>query len=56
MGNKAWGAILVVILLLVFDQWLKIAVKTNMLLGESITITPWFKIYFTENPGMAFCI
>ncbi|MDR2534015.1 MAG: lipoprotein signal peptidase [Tannerellaceae bacterium] len=54
MKKKGLGAILIIILLLIFDQWLKIAVKTNMLLGQSIEITSWFKIYFTENPGMAF--
>jgi signal peptidase II len=25
-----------------------------MELHESIVVTPWFQIYFTENPGMAF--
>ncbi|MDD7559488.1 MAG: lipoprotein signal peptidase [Porphyromonas sp.] len=43
-----------VILLLVVDQWIKISVKTSMMLGESIRVTDWFFIYFTENPGMAF--
>ena len=27
-----------------------------MQLHESIEITPWFYLYFTENPGMAFGI
>jgi len=39
---------------LLLDQWLKIWVKTHMILGESIHITDWFQILFTENPGMAF--
>jgi len=43
-----------IIALLVFDQIIKILVKTNMTLGESIDIFSWFKIYFIENPGMAF--
>lgn len=43
-----------VVLLLIIDQWIKIAVKTSMMLGESIRVTDWFYIYFTENPGMAF--
>ncbi len=45
---------LIIILLLLLDQVLKIWVKTHMQLHESIEITPWFYIYFTENPGMAF--
>ncbi len=36
------------------DQILKIAVKTGMYLGQSIRITDWFYIFFTENDGMAF--
>jgi signal peptidase II len=51
-----WGAALAVILLLICDQVVKVWVKTNMQLGESIEIFSWFKIYFTENPGMAFGI
>ncbi len=43
-----------VLLLLVADQAIKFAVKLNMMLGESIQVTDWFYIYFTENPGMAF--
>lgn len=45
---------LIVMLLLLLDQVLKIWIKTNMQLHESIEITSWFYIYFTENPGMAF--
>lgn len=45
---------LIIILVLIIDQWLKLWVKTNMELRESIEIFNWFKIYFTENPGMAF--
>lgn len=51
---KGWGAVLVIILLLLLDQALKIWVKTHMQLHDSIEITSWFYIYFTENPGMAF--
>lgn len=43
-----------VVLLLVIDQWIKVSVKTTMMLGESIHVADWFYIYFTENPGMAF--
>ena len=44
------GAVLVVI-----DQVIKVLVKTNMSIGQSITVFPdWFKIVFIENKGMAF--
>ena len=44
-----------VTLCLVFlDQALKIWIKSNLSLGESIEITSWFQLHFTENPGMAF--
>lgn len=43
-----------ILLLLAIDQALKIYIKTTMMLGESIRVTDWFFIYFTENPGMAF--
>jgi len=42
--------------LLLIDQASKVWVKTHMQLYDSIEITSWFKIYFTENPGMAFGI
>lgn len=47
-------AILLVIAILLIDQILKIWVKTNMTLHESIQITNWFKICFIENNGMAY--
>jgi len=55
-STKGWGAVSVIVLLLILDQVLKIWIKTHMALYESIEITPWFYIYFTENPGMAFGI
>ena len=47
-------ALAIIVLVLVIDQIIKILVKTNMSLGESIDITSWFKILFVENNGMAF--
>ena len=44
----------IVVAVLVIDQLIKIAVKTQMLLYERIHVTDWFYIYFTENNGMAF--
>ena len=54
--TNAKKIILLVFLVLLLDQTLKIWVKTHMPLHESIEITPWFYICFTENPGMAFGI
>ncbi|MBQ7222797.1 MAG: lipoprotein signal peptidase [Bacteroidales bacterium] len=46
---------LFVVLLLIIDQTIKILVKTNMTIGESIgVIGDWFQLYFVENVGMAF--
>lgn len=45
---------LIVAVALIIDQIIKLAVKFNMRLYESIHVTDWFYIYFTENPGMAF--
>ena len=47
-------AALIVAICLIIDQVIKLSVKLNMHLYESIHITDWFYIYFTENPGMAF--
>ncbi|MBR5056877.1 MAG: lipoprotein signal peptidase [Bacteroidales bacterium] len=44
-----------VVLLLIIDQVIKILVKTNMTIGQSIHVFgDWFQIYFIENNGMAF--
>ena len=36
------------------DQVIKVVVKTGMYLHQSIHVTDWFQILFTENDGMAF--
>ena len=52
--TKGYLSAFIVIAVLIIDQIIKIWVKTNMYWHESIKITDWFYIYFTENPGMAF--
>ena len=52
--TKGQLSALIVIGVLVIDQIIKIWVKTSMYWHESIKITDWFYIYFTENNGMAF--
>lgn len=47
-------AAVLAVAILVIDQAIKIAVKTGMYMHESIKITDWFYILFTENKGMAF--
>lgn len=54
--SKGWGAVLIVLLVLAADQALKIWIKTHLQLHDSIEVTKWFYLYFTENPGMAFGI
>jgi signal peptidase II len=47
--------VLVTLLVLTADQWLKIWVKTNMYLSQEFPVLgDWFYIHFTENKGMAF--
>ena len=47
-------AIAIIIAVLVIDQIMKIWVKTNMHLHESIHVFDWFYISFIENNGAAF--
>ena len=47
--------ILLIVALLVFDQIVKIWIKTHFMLDQSVTVFPnWFFIRFIENPGDAF--
>lgn len=54
--KKSTFAFLLVIIILIIDQYSKVWVKTNMLLGDEIFIFgwSWARIHFVENPGMAF--
>lgn len=54
LSRGAWVS-LFVIFLLVVDQAIKLIVKLNMTIGESIPVFgQWFQIFFIENEGMAF--
>ena len=47
--------ILLGMILVVFDQVVKILLKTNMEIGDHFNVIGnWFQIYFIENEGMAF--
>ena len=52
--SKGGLAVGIVIAILIIDQLIKIWVKTNMHMHESIHITDWFYITFIETMGMAF--
>lgn len=46
-------SVLFILLILIIDQWSKIYIKTNFVLGESVEVFNWFKILFIENEGAA---
>jgi len=51
----AWKATIIVSIIIIIDQILKIWIKTNMYIGQDFSVFgDWFRIYFIENPGMAF--
>jgi signal peptidase II len=54
MNKRIKIALLVIFGVLLADQVIKIYIKTHFYLGEEYAFFPWFKIHFTENPGMAF--
>ena len=47
-------SVLLIFLVLLIDQVSKIYIKLNFVLGESVYVFDWFRIYFIENNGMAF--
>jgi len=54
MISDGWLATIIVVGSIVIDQLIKIWVKTNMTLHESIRVFDWFYISFIENNGMAY--
>lgn len=53
--SRGAGITIFVVLLVILDQVVKILVKTNMSIGETIDVWgDWFKLLFIENNGMAF--
>lgn len=51
---NGWIALSTIFSVLLIDQFIKIWVKTSMYWHESIRVTDWCYIFFTENNGMAF--
>ena len=56
--KKSLKVALIILGVLVIDQWLKIWIKTNLAYGEEIEMLgqTWALIHFVENEGMAFGI
>ena len=52
--TKGRLAVILILAILLIDQFIKIWVKTHMELHESIRVTNWFYIAFIENNGMAY--
>ena len=52
--RNGWIALSTIFSVLLIDQLIKIWVKTSMYWHESIRVTDWCYIFFTENNGMAF--
>ena len=50
---KLRNSAFIIFLILVIDQYSKMFVKTNFVLGEQVEVFRWFKILFIENEGMA---
>ncbi len=48
------NTIILATVLVLLDQILKIWIKTNLCLDQSIEIFPWFHLHFVENNGAAF--
>lgn len=53
-NRKAIVSLAVILLVIIIDQWIKIAVKTSMYWGEDVEIFSWFHLRFVQNNGMAF--
>src|SRR5881398_2405597 len=52
---KLRSSVLIILVIIIADQALKIWIKTNYPLGpvKDVFGLPWFRLYFIENPGMA---
>lgn len=52
---KARNIVLIVLLILIFDQAVKFYIKTHYFIGEEIKVfgLNWFRLHFVENEGMA---
>lgn len=52
---KYRNAILIILLIIIVDQFVKIYIKTHFYYGEEINVIGhWFRLHFIENEGMAY--
>ena len=47
-------AIVIILAIILIDQWIKIYIKTHFVLRESYEVASWFYLSFIENNGMAY--
>jgi len=47
------NSVLIIAIVLLLDQFVKIYIKMNFILGQEVKVFEWFRIYFIENDGMA---
>lgn len=52
--NKGWVIAIATILLVAFDQVVKMLVHCNMEVGDVNRVFAWFNLCYVENPGFAF--
>ena len=53
---KKYLPFIIILLVLIVDQFSKIYIKANWVLGQEYRVADWFIIHFTENNGMAYGI
>jgi signal peptidase II len=52
---KYRNAIFIVLAVIIFDQLVKVYIKTHFYYGEEVNVLgSWFRLHFIENEGMAF--
>lgn len=52
---KYRSTIILILIIIIVDQWSKFYIKTNFFYGEEVNVLGnWFKLHFIENEGMAF--
>jgi len=45
--NRLRTPLILALVLILADQALKIAIKTQFALGDAVKLTPWFHLHFT---------
>lgn len=53
-GRKGLIVFSIILMVILFDQFIKVWIKTHFYLGEEVNVFSWFRLLFVENNGMAF--